>query len=141
MVAAPTPILIAAPNLLLFGTGGFTYGRVANSASYLGTAQNATGFGGKAAGFNNGSFSCTSGGTCFAGNSSAVSTGWTAGGGAEWRIDQHWSAKIEYQFVDLGSTTVRVTALAAIVPAGPSSFNAAFRDQFHVVRVGLNYWF
>jgi opacity protein-like surface antigen len=62
-------------------------------------------------------------------------------GGAEWRLDQHWSAKIEYQFVDLGGETVRITALIAIPPAQPSSFNAGFRDQFHVVRVGLNYWY
>jgi outer membrane immunogenic protein len=114
---------------------------VTNSANYLGLAQSAIGFSGKAAGFNNGSFSCTSGVTCFTGSSSAVSTGWTAGGGAELRLDQHWSAKIDYQFVDLGGATVRVTALTAIPPAGPSSFNASFRDQFHVVRVGLNYWY
>ena len=78
--------------------------------------------------------------TCFAGSSSAIRTGWTAGGGAEWLLDQHWSAKIEYQFVDLGTETVRVVALLA--PTGlPASFNAAFRDQFNVVRVGLNYRF
>src|SRR5215469_829047 len=78
--------------------------------------------------------------TCFAGSSSATRTGWTAGRGAEWRLDQHWSAKIEYQFVDLGSQAVRITALTAIPPAGPSSFNAGFHDQFHVARIGLNYW-
>jgi outer membrane immunogenic protein len=78
--------------------------------------------------------------TCFAGSSSAIRTGWTAGGGAEWLLDQHWSAKIEYQFVDLGTETVRVAALLS--PTGvPASFNAAFRDQFNVVRLGLNYRF
>ena len=75
-----------------------------------------------------------------AGSSSAIRTGWTAGGGVEWLFDQHWSAKIEYQFVDLGTETVRVTAVAVSVPGTTlSSFNAAFRDQFNVVRVGLNY--
>jgi outer membrane immunogenic protein len=85
---------------------------------------------------------------CFTGSSSAIRTGWTAGGGVEWLLDQHWSAKIEYQFVDLGTETVRITApicTAAFcgTPVGPipSSFNAAFRDQFNVVRVGLNYRF
>jgi opacity protein-like surface antigen len=49
---------------------------------------------------------------------------------------------IEYQFVDLGTETVRITALAAFTPGtSPSSFNAAFRDQFNVVRIGLNYRF
>src|SRR5215813_8995483 len=85
-------------------------------------------------------FFCFSNLLCFTGSSTEIRTGWTAGGGAEWLLDQHWSAKIEYQFVDLGTETVRVTALnsAGFVPA---SFNAAFRDQFNVVRVGLNYKF
>jgi outer membrane immunogenic protein len=77
---------------------------------------------------------------CFAGSSSAIRTGWTAGSGIEWLLDQHWSTKIEYQFVDLGTETVRVTALNG---AGftPASFNAAFHDRFNVVRLGLNYRF
>jgi outer membrane immunogenic protein len=82
--------------------------------------------------------------TCFAGSSSEIRTGWTAGGGAEWLLDQHWSAKIEYQFVDLGTETVRITALATFPgPLGPipASFNAAFRNEIQVARVGLNYHF
>jgi opacity protein-like surface antigen len=57
-------------------------------------------------------------------------------------LDQHWSAKIEYQFVDLGTETVPVTALAVASPGlTPASFNAAFHDRFNVVRAGLNYKF
>jgi len=134
---------IATPNLLLFGTGGFAYGRVDDSASYvintsagiLAVAPTPVG------GF---SFTCFPGVPCFTGSSSAIRTGWTAGGGAEWLLDQHWSAKIEYQFVDLGTETIRVTALSvAFQPPGttPTSFNAAFHDRFNVVRVGLNYRF
>jgi len=69
-----------------------------------------------------------------------VRAGWSAGGGIEWLLDRHWSAKIEYQFVDLGTQTVRVTALDASSPVPgtvPASFNAAIRDQFNVVRGGL----
>jgi opacity protein-like surface antigen len=67
-------------------------------------------------------------------------------GGAEYLLDQHWSAKIEYQFVDLGTETVRITAPPCVgsgcaPPANVSSFNAAFRDSFNVVRLGLNYRF
>jgi len=76
-------------------------------------------------------------------------TGWTAGGGAEWLLDQHWSAKIEYQFVDLGSETVRIIGIpcpttgpnTCLPPTSPSSFNAIFHDRFNVVRLGLNYKF
>ena len=131
---------LATPNLLLFGTGGFAYGRVDGSANYI-TNPPGGGFGSSGGGF---SFGCLNGVTCFAGSSSAIRTGWTAGGGAEWLLDQHWSAKIEYQFVDLGTETVRITALApcsgCVVPAtNLSSFNAIFHDRFNVVRLGLNY--
>ena len=125
---------LATPNLLLFGTGGFAYGRVAGSANYLQTGGGTVSVAG--GGF---SFVCTIGQVCFAGSSSEIRTGFTAGGGGEWLLDQHWSAKIEYQFVDLGTQTVRVTAVATAPGTIPASFNAAFRDQFHVVRVGLNY--
>ena len=130
---------LATPNLLLFGTGGFAYGRVAASANYITNPFDGGGFSVGGGGF---SFLCFNGVTCFAGSSSTIRTGWTAGGGVEWLLDQHWSAKVEYQFVDLGTETIRVTALfLASQPAGtaPSSFNAAFRDQFNVVRLGLNY--
>jgi outer membrane immunogenic protein len=138
---------LATPNLLLFGTGGFAYGRVADSANYALNsniplfAQGAGGFG----------FLCaTSGVPCFTGSSSAIRTGWTVGGGVEWLLDQHWSVKIEYQFVDLGTETVRVTAVSVCAttacttlfgPTSPSSFNAVFPDRFNVVRVGMNYRF
>jgi len=129
---------LVTPNLLLFGTGGFAFGRVDGSANYM-TSFGGVGHSGDV------SFECPgSGGLCFAGSSSATRTGWTAGGGAEWLLDQHWSAKIEYQIVDLGTEPVRITALALCTVCGvttttPSSFTAAFRDQFNVVRLGLNY--
>jgi outer membrane immunogenic protein len=128
---------LATPNLLLFGTGGFAYGRVTDSANvtFTGPLFEIT--------FPNGlGFSCVSGLPCFSGSSSAIRTGWTAGGGLEWLLDQHWSAKIEYQFINLGTETVKLTALAVNAPVLiPASFNAAFRDQFNVVRLGLNYRF
>jgi outer membrane immunogenic protein len=127
---------LATPNLLLFGTGGFAYGRTSASTTYT----ILSGFSIPVGGF---SFNCTANVPCFAGTASAVRTGWTAGGGAEWLFAQHWSVKIEYQFVDLGTETVRLTALATTPgpPTVPSSFNAAFHDRFNVVRLGLNYRF
>jgi len=52
--------------------------------------------------------------------------------------DERCSAKIEYQFVDFGTETVRITALTPFLGTTPASFNAAFRNQFHV-SVGVNY--
>jgi outer membrane immunogenic protein len=130
---------LATPNLLLFGTGGFAYGRVEGSANYLINGPGSFSFlpvGGTG-------FFCAVGVPCFAGSSAEIRTGWTAGGGAEWLLDQHWSTKVEYQFVDLGTETIRATASvgpgAGVV--SPSSFNAAFHDRFNVVRLGLNYHF
>jgi outer membrane immunogenic protein len=65
---------------------------------------------------------------------SNTSTGWTAGGGAEWLFAPHWSAKLEYLYVDLAS----------------SGINGAFtgwelgnnhHPQINVVRAGVNYHF
>ena len=138
---------LATPNLLLFGTGGFAYGRVRDSAADLLPA-------GEFAVVGPASVQCPGVGgvgapltPCLTGSSSAIRTGWTAGGGVEWLLDQHWSAKIEYQFVDLGTETIRATglpctvAVCGLTTAITSSFNAAFRDQFNVVRLGLNYRF
>jgi hypothetical protein len=53
-------------------------------------------------------------------------------------------AKVEYQFVDLGTQTVQLIAqnnLFTITNFTPSSFSATFHDRFNVVRPGLNYRF
>jgi outer membrane immunogenic protein len=124
---------LATPNLLVFGTGGLAYGRtsVAATDAFSGFVF------GTGAGF---TFTClTAGVPCFAGAGAAERTGWTAGGGAELRLDAHWSAKIEYLFVDLGTQQLTVSALAPTPGTTPSSFTAAFRDQMNVVRFGLNY--
>jgi outer membrane immunogenic protein len=129
---------LATTNLLLFGTGGFAYGRVADSANVAFSQNLASTTPGSGLGFN-----CLAG-SCFPGSSSAIRTGWTAGGGLEWLLDQHWSAKVEYQFVDLGEQTVQLIAqnnAFTITPFTPSSFSASFHDRFNVVRLGLNYRF
>jgi outer membrane immunogenic protein len=132
---------LATPSLLLFGTGGFAYGRVGDSANYTFNGAAGPHLFGADPSF---SFFCSSNNPCFAGSSSSIRTGWIAGGGLEWLLDPHWSFKVGYQFVDLATDTVRVSAVSVnAVPAGtvPSSFNAVFHDSFNVVRVGLNYQF
>ena len=127
------------PNLLLFGTGGLAYGHTSEAANY--------GFTGPLPGnilvnLNGFSFACAANATCFQGANSATKVGWTAGGGAEWLIYRNWSVKAEYQFVDLGTQTVRASAGVLAVPGTAlSSFNAVFRDEIHVVRAGINYHF
>lgn len=61
---------------------------------------------------------------------SKTRTGWTAGAGVEFAIDQHWSLKTEYLYTDLGKLKLE---------SGPNTFESDFR--FHTVRAGVNYRF
>ncbi len=123
-------------NLLVYSTGGFAYGRVAQSGSW----DTNVGFA-----FGDGFHTVNCFGanpSCFAGSSSHVTTGWTAGGGLEYSLWQKWTLRAEYLYVSLGSGSITETVLGPTPGALPSSFNANFsRTNFNVVRVGLNYEF
>lgn len=54
------------------------------------------------------------------------STGWTVGGGVEWMFVPHWSAFLEYNYMDFGTTS------------GPFG---SVRSDTQTVLVGLNYKF
>jgi outer membrane immunogenic protein len=127
-------------DILLFATGGLAYGKVANSGDYSTNGPFAAPFG-KATPLV--SFHCTTNSTCFAGSSSSIRTGWTLGGGGEWLFARNWSAKLEYQYVNLGGDDVRLTANAvSFAGNAPASFNANYAHvDFHVVRAGVNFHF
>jgi outer membrane immunogenic protein len=59
--------------------------------------------------------------------------GYTVGAGLEYMFAPNWSAKVEYQYYNFGSTTF-TTGPAAIV-------GTRFRDDEHTVKAGLNYRF
>src|SRR3954451_24996365 len=78
--------------------------------------------------------------------------GWTVGGGVEWAFALNWTAKIEGLYVAferdrlnnnfLGGEVVGVSNTGAAVTAGQLGFeNRRNRDDFGVVRVGVNYKF
>lgn len=56
--------------------------------------------------------------------------GYVVGGGVEYALSNNWSAKLEYQFVDLESTRL-----------GFAGESTRIDPDFHTVRVGLNYRF
>src|SRR4029077_6535377 len=85
--------------LLVYGTGGLAYGHVESSAAY---AQTGCLF-----------FVCGSP-TGAAGSASTERVGWTAGGGFEYALAQHWSVKAEYLYYDLGTMSYALS---------PSSFS------------------
>jgi outer membrane immunogenic protein len=67
---------------LIYGTGGFAYGSVKNSASI-----NIPGL------------------ISASGSRSETQTGWVAGGGIEYKLAPSWSAKAEYQFLSLDASS------------------------------------
>lgn len=105
-------------SLLLYATGGLALGRVEDSMrlSFLGV-----------------------GGSTFAGASAATRAGWTAGAGAEYRISGNLSAKLEYLYFDLGSSSL--VGLDVNFPNQPFQTQSRFDHNGHIARVGLNYRF
>lgn len=67
-------------------------------------------------------------GNAFRSNHS-TSLGWVAGAGIEYAIDHRWSAKLEYNYIDLASRT--------FIPSNGSVVNVEPRLQ--TVKLGLNY--
>ena len=121
-------------NLLLFGTGGFAYGRLERTASF---SYPGSGYGLGIGGPPNAN--CNAPTTCFAGSSSDVATGWTVGGGVEYAVWQRWTVKAEYLYVSLKGDSVTEVALGVTQPA---SLTATFgRANFNIARVGANYRF
>jgi outer membrane immunogenic protein len=106
-------------NFLLYGTGGFAYGR--NTLELTALAP----FAGPPANLYN--------------QDRATKTGWTAGGGIEWMFLPSWTVKGEYLYTDLGSQTTSVTYFAD--SAVPGTLTVSNNDRFHIVRFGLNYIF
>lgn len=62
-------------------------------------------------------------------------SGWTAGAGVEWGFAQHWSAKAEYLYMDLGRQ-----GYFATTATGCCTFQST-RLTDNVFRVGVNYKF
>jgi outer membrane immunogenic protein len=61
-------------------------------------------------------------------------TGYTVGGGFEYMFAPNWSAKVEYQYFNFDNTNVSTVGFN-------SGTFVNFRDDFHTVKVGLNYRF
>jgi outer membrane immunogenic protein len=123
------------PTLLAYGTGGLAYGGVKASTSISQSLNPPAAFGVEV-------LTPTS-------NSgiSETRTGWTAGGGFEWRFAPQWSVKAEYLYYDLGRVTFNgVLADAFTTPhIAPAFFTNNVQTTTHfngnIARVGLNYQF
>ena len=63
--------------------------------------------------------------------------GWVAGLGAEYAFTNHWSANIEYNYMDLGTRAPRFTDSIG----GNLLIDADVRERVNIVKVGVNYRF
>jgi outer membrane immunogenic protein len=96
---------------LFYATGGFAYGRVTQQYSDT----------------QNGAFSTGS-----------TQTGWTVGGGYQYALDDKWSFKAEYLYVNLKNSSLTLPFPNSNVP-GVTTLR--FPNELNVVRLGLNYRF
>jgi outer membrane immunogenic protein len=110
------------PTWLLYGQGGAVWGNVKAEIN---------GFGG---GFCN-----NNGVTCDFGSASKTRTGWTAGGGVEWRFAPQWSAFLEGNYYDFGDRDRTLFTHNVIFNecGGGCSFNT--RATAATVLVGVNW--
>jgi outer membrane immunogenic protein len=70
--------------------------------------------------------------------------GWMLGVGGEYAFSGNWSAKVEYNYMDFGTRTVRFTTLPFVPPfpgAGNSIHDVDIRERVSVVKAGINYRF
>jgi outer membrane immunogenic protein len=64
-------------------------------------------------------------------------TGSVIGGGVELALAPHWSVKVEYQYIDLGSERLA----ASLPPSGSTITSNKLMDIAGTARIGLNYRF
>lgn len=98
-----------AGNILIYGKGGVAWmdWSVCGSTTFLGV---------------------TTGGGC----GGSTETGWMVGVGAEYGFTPNWSAKIEYNYLDLGTQRTTFAAGGPVIDTDLTT---------HIVKVGINYRF
>jgi len=72
------------------------------------------------------------------GSADRTRTGWTVGGGIEWMFAPHWSAFLEGNYMDFGSTNRNIVAIGTICDPG-CAFNT--KTTATSILVGVNYRF
>jgi outer membrane immunogenic protein len=69
-------------------------------------------------------------------------SGWLLGVGLEYAISNHWSAKLEYNFIDFGTQNTSVVFTGPGLGNRPFTLNnVSFKDEYQTVKAGINYKF
>lgn len=82
----------------------------------------------------------------FAGSKGFASTGWAAGGGAEFGLYGPWSLSAEYLHLELGSASGSSASCAGSAAdcaafSGVSLIDTHKSFRADLIRIGVNYWF
>ena len=69
--------------------------------------------------------------------------GWTAGAGMELGFAPGWSGFLEYDYLGFGSddASLKCTAVRDCGPPGASAIGISIRENFHVLKTGVNFHF
>jgi outer membrane immunogenic protein len=105
---------------LAYVTGGAAFGHVRNSFQDLVTV----------APFQSASFT-----------QNQTKVGWTAGVGVEHMLSQHWTARAELRYVDLGKTNVACSSATNFGSCVSNAYRGDFSNTLKLGLVGLNYKF
>ena len=73
------------------------------------------------------------------GSKTNISGGWILGAGIEHFLSTNWSAKIEYDYVDLGSTSERFNLM--ISPTSSLTFLETVNHKIQILKIGSSYKF
>ena len=122
---APGPVIVATSNLDWMGTIRGRLGVVYSQILFYGTGGVAFAHFSDAWGF------ASAGGNTFAINTTRV--GWVAGGGLEYMIAPHWTARVEGLYADFG------TASASTFVPGIGTYASSFRHTVTTARAALNW--
>ncbi|MBC8036344.1 MAG: porin family protein [Rhizobiales bacterium] len=107
-------------NAMIYGTGGFAYGRLKNQVNFSGPLPAAT--------------------PQFTDSYRRTNFGYTVGAGFEQFLDANWSIKTEYLYYDLGTSELFPNVIAGSGGAG-SGYNSSFNNKGQIGRIGINYRF
>jgi outer membrane immunogenic protein len=112
---------VALNDWLFYGTGGLAYGETKSNIGFFCTP------GGTGCGFNS---------IQFAGSSSEVTVGWSAGAGVS-KAWGNWNVGVEYLHIDLGSSSVTTRSLTTFFTT--TAITASQRFAEDMVRLTVNY--
>jgi outer membrane immunogenic protein len=134
----------AGDNTELFSTGTNWFGTLTARLGYAVSPQTLLYVKGGAAWVHTNYLDADSSGTLFlpySGGASSTRTGWTIGGGGEFRLTQNWSIFAEYNYIGLGSKTLAFSYNCGAVCGFNNPYLFSVKQDLQMVLVGLNYRF